>query len=249
MWLLKVGLNAQPCNAYYSFIKLNELVSFQNLSNINNAHFYWNFGDGTGSNYENPNHVYYEDGNYLVTLYVLNKSTNCSSFYDTLISVTKFSNTSCAPILTDSIYSFDNNYDYLKLLDKSVNCNNFNAAYNVGSLPFYKPKTAALPKTPGNYIAYVRFDDGVNLVKTGFKTCPNNFNRNKNYNNCSANFEFKVVSENNLGQRILFTAMNKHLKAYNWSISGLGDPIKSITDTLSAFFYGNINQYNHPYQP
>ncbi len=249
IWLLKVGLNAQPCNAFYSYTKQNELVSFQNLSAINNAHYYWNFGDCSGSNLSSPTHEYIENGQYLVTLYIQDTISKCHSFYETWLNVTKYSTDACNPKITDSIYSYDASYDYLKILDSSVNCNNYFKGYRVGALPFYKSKTAALPKTPANFIANVSYDDAIMVKRASYKTCPNRYDRTKNYGNCSANFEIKHISENSTGQRILFTAMQKNAKKYEWRISGLGDVIRSNLDTISAYFWGNINTLflNLPY--
>jgi PKD repeat protein len=45
------------------------LVHFKNLSPINNNTFIWNFGDGTPNSTEaNPQHIFFEDGTFVVTL-------------------------------------------------------------------------------------------------------------------------------------------------------------------------------------
>ncbi|MBK8875708.1 MAG: PKD domain-containing protein [Bacteroidetes bacterium] len=46
------------CTANYSYIANGETLSFTNLSSFSNAHFYWNFGDGSGSNDHSPIHVF-----------------------------------------------------------------------------------------------------------------------------------------------------------------------------------------------
>ena len=63
-----VSLSAQ-CTCNYSYSGSTEVISFTNLSVVSNAHFYWNFGDGSGSNDTHATHTYPDNGDYLVTLY------------------------------------------------------------------------------------------------------------------------------------------------------------------------------------
>lgn len=65
-----------------------QCVQFQNVSeNINGSTKYnWTFGDGEGSNEENPNHSYQHNGEFNVVL----KVTNCNgtaSFYTETIDI------------------------------------------------------------------------------------------------------------------------------------------------------------------
>lgn len=48
-------------NALYSFGAYFETVEFYNQSTVPNAHYFWNFGDGTGSNIHNPIHKFPEN--------------------------------------------------------------------------------------------------------------------------------------------------------------------------------------------
>jgi len=236
---------SQTCYAFYAFSANYETVHFFNQSTSSNIHYYWNFGDGTGSNVKEPVHKFQENGNYLVTLYVHDTLSNCSNYYEQWLSVTKFSASSCVPSISDSIYYY--NYVgtpayYLKIIDNSVYCNNYNPSYYVGYASGPYNNTFGLGLYPGNFISTAYFSDNNNiLVRAAVKTSPNNFNRAKNYGPCSANFEFKVISEDNLGQRILFTAMNKNASSYRWIITGFGVPILSFNDTVSVYHFGNPN--------
>lgn len=53
--------------ADFSFTKDNFTVTFDNNSK-NSSSYSWDFGDGNGSNEENPVHTYAAEGNYMVTL-------------------------------------------------------------------------------------------------------------------------------------------------------------------------------------
>jgi PKD repeat protein len=57
------------CSASYSYSGNSDTLTFTNESTVSNAHFYWNFGDGSGSNEFSPTHIFPDDGKYLVTLY------------------------------------------------------------------------------------------------------------------------------------------------------------------------------------
>lgn len=245
LFVLSQSFRSQNCFALYTFVSNYETVHFYNQSSLNNEHYFWNFGDGTGSNIKNPVHSFPESGNYLVTLYVNDTIANCSNYYEQWLTVTKYSSSPCVPSISDSIYYY--NYVgtpayYLKIIDNSVYCSNYSPSYNVGYASGPYNNTFGIGLYPGNFIssAYY-FDNNNTCVRAAIKTSPNNFNRAKNYGPCSANFEFKVVSEDISGQRILFTAMNKNASSYRWIISGFGVPIISFNDTVSVYHFGNPN--------
>jgi hypothetical protein len=97
-----------------------------------------------------------------------------------------------------------------------------------------------LPSVPGNWISTLRYYNP-QLRRASSKTLPWKYDRSKNYNGCSANFEFSVVSEDASGQTFLFKAMNKNASSYKWSIIGWGNPIIRTNDTVMFTFPGNIN--------
>jgi len=68
------------CSSLFSFAANFETVNFYNQSSLSNAHYFWNFGDGTGSNFRDPIHKFPETGSYMVTLFINDTVSNCSSY-------------------------------------------------------------------------------------------------------------------------------------------------------------------------
>ena len=237
--IFSLSSEAQTCTALYSYGATSTKVNFFNQTISANGHYYWNFGDGTGSNVVSPAHEYTDDGIYLVTLYVNDTLSACSSYYEQWLTITKSSLDPCTPLITDSIY-YDSLSYYkclLKILDESSNCSLYSPVYNVGNGSGPQSNIVGLGLWPGNYIAVAYyFDASNNFKRSALKTCPNNFSRSKNYNACSANFEFCVTAEDSLSQTILLTAMNKHAASYEWLVPGFGAPIYSSYDTISITY-------------
>ena len=239
-----IVVKSQTCTALYSYGANFTNVHFFNQSTANNAHYYWNFGDGTGSNLKDPIHEYTENGTYLVTLYVYDTVSNCSHYFDQWLNITKYSIDVCNPVIGDSIYTAMLGSDlayYLKVIDYSGNCAIYDPLYKVGFVSG-GDNVKLLGYYTGNFITSAYYFDSSNaLRRAAVKTSPNNYDRSKNYNSCSANFEMLQVSEDNYGQRILFKAMNKNATRYDWIIPGFGDPIRSSNDTISVYYFGNPN--------
>jgi len=91
-----------------------------------------------------------------------------------------------------------------------------------------------------NFISCIFYSQNTE-VRAAYKTCPLFFPHSKNYQSCSANFEVSVMAEDQNGQRLLFSAMNKTAKTYYWTITGFGDPIHGASDTISAYYSGTPN--------
>lgn len=237
------GVSAQVCKALFSYGAQFEKVSFYNQSTFSNAHYFWNFGDGTSSNLKNPIHEFPGNGNYLVTMYANDSLTNCSDYYELWLNLTKYSTDPCSPLIYDSIYSNNNNIglNFLEIKDHSANCNSYNQQYFMSSnVGIGNANTFFISKYfPANYISHVAYWQNImNTQIIGIKTSPFNFDRSKNYHNCSANFEFSVVSEDSTGQTILFKAMNKNALSYKWYFTGFGSPIISNNDTVTIHYGG-----------
>ena len=240
--IMKLTLLGQSCSSLFSFAGYLEKVTFYNQSSLSNAHYYWNFGDGTSSNLKNPVHIYPENGNYLVTLYVLDTVSKCSSFYDQWINIVKFSTEPCNPSISDSIFT-NGGADFIKIIQHSTNCNFiYPPNYSCGFFSGFQNTIYDLPTPSANLIFRSVYADADSIgglayfKRAAFITVPYKYNRSKNYGGCSANFEFKVVSENILGQKILFTAMNKSANSYDWTFIGFGNPEHYFSDTVSHFF-------------
>ncbi len=228
------------CSSLFSFAAYFETVNFSNQSTTSNAHYFWNFGDGTGSNFQNPIHIFPETGSYLVTLFSKDTVNNCSSFYEYWVNVTKYSTDVCQPSVTDSIYVSSGTH-YLKIVNTSNNCNGYISTYDGGSalnFPWaWSINLSGWSTIPYRMVCRGQFYDiGNNLKREAYKSFAYNYSSSKNYGNCSANFEFITVSKDLTGQRILFKAMNKTSDTYEWNISGFGNPITSGNDTISQFY-------------
>lgn len=227
----------------FSYGATFETVSFVNQSTVSNAHYWWNFGDGTGSYYENPVHTYPETGKYLVTLFVKDTVSNCSDYYEIWVNITKYSTDACAPSITDSLFSY-NGSDYLKIIDNSTNCGGYNVNYDGGPAMNFPPNNWISINSnwdPARFLSrvqYYTYDtiNGYELKREAYKSTPYNYTSTINYDDCSANFEFTVVQEDTTGQRVFFKAMNKNAISYDWTISGFGNPIHHYTDTMSHYY-------------
>ena len=239
---------AQNCTSMFSYGANFEVVDFINQSSVSNAHYWWNFGDGTGSHIESPIHTFPETGTYLVTLFAKDTISNCSDYYEMWINLSKYSTNPCTPLITDSIFSY-NGSNYLAIIDNSVNCGGYSVNYDAGPAGNLPPNNW-IGLGVNNYSArflgrvkYYTYDtiNGIDVVREAYKTIPYNYNSNLNYSDCSANFEFTVVSENANGQQILFEAMNKNAITYQFGISGFGIPIISNADTISQWYNFNTD--------
>lgn len=229
------------CTSLFSFGAYFETVTFINQSTVLNAHYFWNFGDGTGSNYQNPIHRFPENGTYLVTLFAKDTISNCSSYYEYWLNLTKYSTDICQPSITDSVFTYMGT-DYVKLIDLSTNCNTYYNNYDIGpsandSYNNWVFLGDYLQTLPYRMVGREQFyDSSFVLKREAYKTSLHLYSSAKNFGDCSANFEFTVVSQDSSGQRILYKAMNKTATSYEWWITGFGGPIFSYTDTVSQFY-------------
>jgi len=231
---------AQYCTSLFSFEAYFNTVIFQNQSSVSNAHYFWNFGDGTGSYIQNPTHVFPENGNYFVTLFAEDTVSKCSSYYEYWVNVTKYSLDTCSPFISDSIYSSGGS-EYLNIFNTIPNCNGYQLLYDgAGAVNFTPALMPILLSADFHSLRTVcrcrYFDNGWNLKREAYKTAYYDYTSSHNYGACSANFEFSAVSKAPSGERILFRAMNKTAIYYDWQILGFGNPISSNNDTISQFY-------------
>jgi len=229
------------CSSLFSFGAYFETVTFINQSSVSNAHYYWNFGDGTSSSLINPTHKFPDTGNYFVTLFAKDTVSNCSSYYEYWINVTKFSTDLCQSSINDSVFSYNGN-DYVSIIDNSANCSGYNKYISCAGTAGF-PLNIWISLTGiyhGRLISRALYVDTGYIAREAYKSTLYNYSNAKNYGGCSANFEFSTVSQDSLGERILFKAMNKNATFYEWVLVGFGDPIISNNDTLSQYYpYSN----------
>ncbi len=244
---LYVSTAIGQCTSLFSFTGYFETVTFSNQSSVSNSHYFWNFGDGTGSNFENPTHKFPETGNYLVTLFSKDTISNCSSYYEYWINVTKYSTDTCQPSISDSFF-INSGTLYLKIVDNSIKCNGYSSDYDCGGSLNFPPNNwipfSGWRTVPVRMICRGQYyDTGFVLKREAYKSSSHNYSSTHNYGDCSANFEFTVISRNTTGQRILFKAMNATATNYQWDLSGFGPPIYSSNDTISKFYPYNSNDF------
>jgi hypothetical protein len=247
---IKVATVFGQYTCLFSYAAYFDNVTFINQSNIQNAHYFWHFGDGTGSNFQNPIHIFPETGNYLVTLFAKDTISNCASYYEYWVNVTKYSTDSCQPSITDSIFFYNTDY-YLKIIDNSNNCNGYSRNYDGGPAQNFPPNNWIWLGGGWHHakflsrVQYYTYDtiSGYVIHREAYKTSPFLYTSSKNYGDCSANFEFTVVSQDTGGQRILFTAMNKTATYYEWEVMGFGNPIVTNNDTISKYYPYTYNNF------
>ncbi len=72
-------INPAPPTASFIIIPTsNNTLQFNSIP-VNDANYYWDFGDGTFDSVQNPSHTYSANGNYLIKLKVTDKKTGCAA--------------------------------------------------------------------------------------------------------------------------------------------------------------------------
>lgn len=239
--------SAQNCMSLFSYGANFETVQFFNQSMTANAHYYWNFGDGTSSNLENPIHIYPENGEFFVTLYAYDTLSTCSDFYELWINIAKNAVELCDPSIENTFF-LSGGDEYMIITDNSINCNSYYVNYDFGPsanlTESYTYSVQGYP--PSRFISRAQYYENTfpnNLIREAYKSTPYNYSSGKNYGECSANFEFRITEESAQGQTFIFEAMNKNAESYEWGIIGFGAPIVGYSDTISKS-YGFGGNYN-----
>ncbi len=137
-------------NSDFSFeIKENGNVNFKNLSQ--NADFFtWDFGDSTTSTESNPNHQFFLNSTYKITLNSKNSFANTQIVKDILINT---SNTLMNKVELRNWYTSTNEFGKRGNITYEVNSKLGNT-YPGQLPPFYNVKTKSL------YLSYWAIDDG-----------------------------------------------------------------------------------------
>ena len=228
------------CVTDYTYSGTNDTITFTNNSTVSNAHFYWNFGDGSGSNDFSPMHVFPDDGRFLVTLYGLDTISNCVSTYETWIDVIKPDIYDCNLLFTDTIIG-----GYLQTTSFSNNC----AGVHIGCHVAGPAQNICSSINLGNwgkslFLHGMRASTsdsiyGSRILKEYYKTLPHKYTASHNYQDCSANFEVLINYQANAAIAT-FTAMNKNATSYRFYVTGFGNPIL-LNGRSVSFSYSYIN--------
>lgn len=238
------------CTANYSYNGTTDTLTFSNLSIVSNAHYYWNFGDGSGSTATNPIHIFPDNGEYLVTLYGKDTVSNCVDVFESWILVTKPDTITCNLYFSDTIQNFSGT-DFLMIYNLSSNCSWYyincaagpafgGACDNGGNILLGWGSSLFL----GRQQAYTADTiNGYRIYKEYYRTLPYNYSSDTNYQSCSANFEVDINYQGT-GALVTFTAMNRNATSYQWEVVGLGNPIYTTTPTTTQFYsYVSYEKY------
>lgn len=232
--LIKVTVG-QICTANYTYSGTGDFRSFTNSSIVSNAHYYWNFGDGEGSNQKDPAHIFPDDGTYLVTLFCHDTVSGCSNYVEKSVVVNKPDTFSCNAYYTDTVIGL--NY---QVTDLTTNCNSYyttngdvGPCYNYFNCWFGGGFESGLfiSKMKVYYADTITF----HVYKEYFRTVKFQYTSATNYQSCSANFEVLMNYQTN-GVLVTFSAMNRNATSYQWEIIGFGNPIYITSPTMSHLY-------------
>lgn len=73
------SIESPVCKADFTYTINSNLVHFMDNSTGSIVSYIWDFGDNSGSNEQNPVHIYAKPGKYFVTLVVMNAYSNYSA--------------------------------------------------------------------------------------------------------------------------------------------------------------------------
>lgn len=230
------------CTVNYAYSGNTDTITFTNQSTISNAHFYWNFGDGSGSNDHSPVHVYPDDGEYLVTLYGVDTLTNCVDVLENWISVVKPDTFACQVYFTGGIIG-----GIPQTTNLSTNCSGFNLTCHV----FANAQNICSGFSIGNwgnalFLHGMRATSndsifGSRIFNSYYRTLPYNYSSLTNYEYCSANFEVTIDYQAN-GALVTVTAMNTSGNS-TFTITGFGNPI-NIQGSVASYLYPYVTYNN-----
>ena len=246
------SLNAQ-CTAGFTPASFGDSLVFTNTSTLANAHYYWSFGDGDGSNNQDPYHIYPDDGKYEVTLFARDTVSGCVDYFSAIVQVSKPDTFQC--VLDGEVIITDvNNTIFYSTANNTTGCPQFtnfdcdagNAIDQAWSIiydttlggSYWISRIQALDTAGGNYTVFEEF----------YITKPVLYTDDDNYGACSGNFEVVIdYQPQNLGAEVHFTAMNDSATSYNWTLYGLGNPINMTGQSISQFYNFTLYERAWPY--
>lgn len=177
------GGGGGACDASFNFTADELDISFENTSAGSFVVSSWDFGDGSGLNFDaNPNHSYAAPGQYEVCLTILNPFPFCSDTYCETITVYEYT---CEPSFT---YSFNSQNGYVFTNTTTVgNVTAIRWDFGDGNSSTFSQPTYFY-NAPGTYNVCLTTFDGTNECG---KTC--------------ADVEVYALGVNQLSQDVTFT--------------------------------------------
>ena len=230
------------CVADFSHVANWDTVTFTNLSSLSNAHYYWNFGDGSTSYETDPTHVFIEAGAFHVTLHVLDTISLCHDVHQEWMSISRPFDGTCEPYMTDSLFSY-NGSDYAQVTDEAIDCFGMNR---------YVDCMGGQNWSPGNWhnltgwehaltmarLRYISHDsiNGTVFQRAYYRTIPYNQDPVNSYDTCSADFEYMLDYQPG-GAIATFKTLGPPGADTIW-VTGFGNPIPLV---------GQVSTFTFPY--
>ncbi|MBK8498061.1 MAG: PKD domain-containing protein [Flavobacteriales bacterium] len=232
------------CTANFSHVANWDTVTFTDLSSVANAHYYWNFGDGSTAYGTDPVHVFIEAGTFQVTLHVRDTVSLCHGYHQEWLSISRPFDTVCEPYTTDSIFSY-NGTDYVEVNDASIGCagmwRHIDAVGSQNSSPgnWYNLSNwgSSLTMSRMRYTSNDSIQGSV-FRRAYYRSLPYNYDPAISYDTCSADFEYSIDYQPG-GAVGTFKPLGPP-GADTILISGFGNPIALIgqTSTFTFPYYG-----------
>lgn len=232
------------CTADFSHTLSWDTVAFSNLSSTNNAHYYWNFGDGSTSYASDPTHVFIEAGTFHVTLHALDTISQCHDFHQEWISVSRPLDSLCEPFMIDSQFTY-NGSDYVQVSDLAIGCNGMwrhvdcmgGQNWSPGNWHNLTTWQSALTMARLRYTS----NDSINgtvFRRAYYRTIPYNQDPVASYDTCSADFEYVLDYQPN-GAVATFRTLGPPGADTIW-VTGFGNPIPLVgrESTFTFPYYG-----------
>ncbi|MEZ4758246.1 MAG: T9SS type A sorting domain-containing protein [Flavobacteriales bacterium] len=235
--------NAQ-CTAGFSHAANWDTVTFINQSSVNNAHYYWNFGDGSTSYESDPVHVFIEAGTFQVTLHALDTVGQCHSFQQEWMSVSRPFDNVCEPYMTDSLFTY-NGDDFAKVNDEAVGCTDMWRHVDC---------MGSQNGSPGNWVNLTGWESALTMARLRYtshdsingtvfrrayyRTIPYEQDPASSYDTCSADFEY-VLDYQPGGAVATFKPLGPPGADTIW-VNGFGNPIPLVgpVSTFTFPYYG-----------
>lgn len=230
------------CTADFDLSANWDTVTFTNLSSVSNARYYWNFGDGSTSYETSPVHVFIEAGTFQVTLHAMDTVSQCHSFHQSWIPVSRPMNEVCEPYMTDTIYSY-NGSDYAVVTDGAIGCYGMGRYVDCMGAQNWQPGVAIGFGNWGHALTmarlrYMSFDsiNGALFRRAYYRTIPYNHDPGTRYDTCSADFEYflEYLPEGAVGT---FRPLGPPGADTIW-VTGYGNPIPLV---------GSVSTFTFPY--
>ena len=242
VFLIVPFLTIGQCTVDYSYAANLIAVEFTNTSSVDHAHYYWHFGDGSGSNEASPTHAYPASGTYIVTLYALDSLSGCHGHRQMTLALEEPADETCDPYMTDTIIAGED-HDVLWITPASVGCVGVYGNLDGGpaqNTPFGNSIYLGPSWTSALWLTRVQYfvSDSISgsyLRGEYYRTRPYHFSPTPSYDTCSANFEM-ITTYGEEGATVLLTAMDDSAVSYDFIVTGFGNPIHHTSRTAAQYY-------------